>query len=296
MPRVALIGSTGQLGTDIVRLWDESPLGRRGHDLVELTHADLDVTDAVQVRSVLSGIGPALVINTAAFHNVDECESRPLDAYRVNALGVKNLAEVCRDMRVTLMHFSSDYVFRGSKRVPYVESDLPDPISAYGISKAAGEAFLRYVHPDGHILVRPSGLYGLAGASGKGGNFVEAMLRLAREGKPIRVVRDQRTSPTYTYDLALKLFDVLEAGVLGTVHITNAGDCSWYEFAGQIFKDVGLRPDFDSTTAAEFAAPARRPDYSVLENARLAEAGIPRLRPWEEALLHYLKAKGHITR
>ncbi len=294
MARIALIGSTGQLGSDIVRLWPESEFARRGDQLVELTHADLEVTDANQVRSVLVGIGPKIVINTAAFHQVDACEDKAEQAFRVNGLGVKHLAEVCRELGSLLVHFSTDYVFSGEKRTPYVETDPVRPISAYGISKAAGESFLRYVLPEEHLLIRPSGLYGVAGASGKGGNFVETMLRLCREAAPIRVVQDQRTTPTYTHDLALKVLEIIAADLRGTFHVTNAGDCSWYEFAGAIFERLDLHPSFVPTTAAEFGAPAKRPPYSVLANVRLAEVGIDQARPWQDALSHYLKSKGYL--
>ena len=294
MARIALIGSNGQLGSDIDSLWPDSPFARRGDELICLTHADLDVTAPAQVHSVLAGIGPVLVINTSAFHQVDNCEEQALEAFRVNAIGVKYLAEVCKELGAVLMHFSTDYVFGGEKRTPYLETDAVRPISAYGISKAAGEHFLRYILPDGHILIRSSGLYGIAGASGKGGNFVETMWRLAREGRPIRVIQDQTGTPTYTRDLAETLLRLIEAGGRGTFHITNAGECSWYEFAGEIFALLGLKPDFQPTTSAEFAAPAMRPQYSVLANARLTEIGIAQPRHWRDALIDYLRAKGYL--
>jgi dTDP-4-dehydrorhamnose reductase len=295
MARIALIGSNGQLGTDIARLWPGSAAGRRGDELVSLTHADFEVTDPAQVRSVLTGVGPTLVINTAAFHRVDDCEQQALEAFRVNALGVKCLADVCRDLGAMLMHFSTDYVFDGDADCPYVEEAPTRPISAYGISKEAGEHFLRYGLPGHHILIRSSGLYGLAGASGKGGNFVETMVRLARDKGPIRVVDDQRSAPTYTEDLARALLELVERGGRGTFHITNAGECTWFEFAGEIFRLLGLDPDFGSTTSAEFAAPAQRPAYSVLANNRLIELGIAQPRPWQEALHDYLRARGHLA-
>src|SRR5438477_5008340 len=152
--RVALIGGNGQLGSDIVRMWPQSPAGQRGDELVSLTHAEFEVTDPNQVRSVLTGVGPSLVINTAAFHRVDDCEKQAAEAFQVNAIGVKHLAEVCRDLGATLMHFSTDYVFDGATEEPYDEADPTCPISAYGISKEAGEHFLRYTVPDDHILVR----------------------------------------------------------------------------------------------------------------------------------------------
>jgi len=259
MGRVALIGSNGQLGSDIVRQWPASAAGQRGDELVALTHADFEVTDQAQVRSVLMGVEPTLVINTAAFHRVDDCEKQALDAFQVNAIGVKYLAEACRELGATLMHFSTDYVFDGAHDAPYGEEEQTAPISAYGISKEAGERFLRYTLPEDHILVRSSGLYGVAGASGKGGNFVETMVRMAREERPIRVVNDQCSSPTYTEDLASVLFALIESGARGTYHVTNAKQCTWLEFAGEIFKDMGISPDFAPTSSAEFGAPARRP-------------------------------------
>ncbi len=294
MPRTALIGSNGQLGTDITRLWPDSPAGRRGGELIELTHADLEVADLEQVRSVLRGIGPTRVINTSAYHRVDDCETYVIEAFRVNALALKHLADTCRELGASLIHFSTDYVFDGEKGVPYLETDPPTPVSAYGVSKAAGEQILRYALPDDHLLIRSSGLYGLAGASGKGGNFAEAMLRLARQGQPIRVVDDQVCAPTYTHDLAETLFEVIEADARGTIHITNSGQCSWYEFAGAIFSLLRLHPDFGPISSAEYDAPARRPAYSVLANNRLRDLGIAQPRPWRDALADYLRQKGHL--
>jgi dTDP-4-dehydrorhamnose reductase len=292
--RVALIGGNGQLGSDINRIWADSKLGRSGMELISLTHAEFEVTDKERVRSVLSGIQPSLVINTAAFHRVDDCEKQAEEAFAVNGVAVKYLAEVCGELGATLMHFSTDYVFSGRTKKPYLEEDSTNPVSAYGISKEAGEHFLRYSLPDNHILIRSSGLYGYAGASGKGGNFVETMVRLAREERPIRVVNDQRCTPTYTLDLATVLIDLIEAGGRGTFHITNSGDCTWFEFAREVFAILGLSPDFGPTTSGEFAAPARRPEYSVLANKRLTALGIAQPRPWQEALRDYLLVRGHL--
>ncbi len=295
MTRTAIIGSNGQLGSDIAQLWPTSGPGQRGDELICLTHADIEVTDEEQVRSVLGGIQAGLVINTAAFHRVDDCETEALKAFQVNGLGVKYLAEACRDMNAVLMHFSTDYVFDGRQTKPYRESDDARPLSAYGISKAAGEQFLRYLLPEQHILVRSSGLYGVAGASGKGGNFVETMLRFAREGRPISVVEDQVSAPTSTADLAATLLELIEKRGRGTFHITNAGRCSWFEFASQIFDLVELSPDLSPTSSAEFGSAAKRPAYSVLENAHLREIGVEQPRPWQEALADYLRLKGQLA-
>src|SRR6476646_10734692 len=295
MARVALIGANGQLGTDITRLWPDSALGKRGDELIGLTHADIEVTDAQFVRSVLTGAQPSIVINTAAYHNVDACESNPLEAFEVNALGVKYVAEVCRDLGATMVHFSNDCVFDGTKQTPYTEEDAAAPVSAYGISEICGERFLRYILPDDHLLVRSVGLYGVAGASGKGGNFVETMLRFAREGRPIRVVDDQITSPTYTLDLAEVLLDVIAQEVRGTLHITSAGRCSWYEFAAEVFDMLGLHPDFAAISTAEARDAAKRPAYSVLDNSRLEQLGLEQPREWREALADYLRLKGRLA-
>ena len=295
MARVALIGANGQLGTDITRLWADSALGKRGDELIGLTHADIEITDLDFVRSVLGGVQPSIVINTAAFHDIDQCEARPLAAFHVNALGVKHVADVCNELGATLVHFSNDCVFDGSKQAPYVEDDGPAPISAYGISEVGGERFLRYMLPGDHLLIRSVGLYGAAGASGKGGNFVETMLRFAREGRAIRVVDDQITSPTYTLDLADVLLDVIAKEVRGTLHITSAGQCSWYEFAGEIFGMLGLHPNFAAISTPEAKDAAQRPAYSMLDNSRLQSLGLEQPREWREALADYLRLKGRLA-
>ncbi len=293
MSRVALIGSNGQLGSDIARLWPASEAGKHGDQLIGLVHADIEVTDEAQVRSILSGIQPSLVINTSAFHRVDDCETEPLRALQVNGLGVKYLAESCRELGAVLMHFSTDYVFGGDTTRPYTEADPALPVSAYGISKVAGEQYLRYLMPEDHILVRSSGLYGMAGASGKGGNFVETMLRFARDGKPIKVVDDQVCAPTNTLDLARAVLEIIARNGRGTFHVTNAGQCSWYDFAQEIFSLANLAPDLTPTTTADYGAAANRPAYSVLENTRLRDLGIEQPRHWREALTDYLELKGH---
>jgi dTDP-4-dehydrorhamnose reductase len=294
MTRVALIGSTGQLGSDIARLWPDSSLGRRGDELIELTHADIEVTDPESVHSVLNGVQPSLVINTAAYIRVDDCETDTLNAFMVNGMGTKYVAEACRDLGCSLVHFSTDYVFDGRKTTPYLELDATSPESAYGITKRAGEAFVRYILPEDHLLVRSSGLYGFAGASGKGGNFVETMLRLAREGRSLRVVDDQTSCPTYTLDLAETLLTLIEREARGLFHVTNAGGCTWYDFARAIFEETGLTPDLSPTTTEEYGLPAKRPAYSILANTHLKELGVAQPREWREALADYLRAKGHV--
>ena len=284
--RVALIGPNGQLGTDIVASW-------RDVDLVGITHAQLEVTDRDAVMKAVADLKPDLVLNTSAFHNVDLCESEIERAFAVNAAGPANLADACRENGATLMHISTDYVFGGDAREPYRETDATNGRTVYGISKSAGEQIIRS-RIDAHYIVRSSGLYGVAGASGKGGNFVERMLQLARDGKDLKVVDDQVLSPTFTADLAAKLREVAASGRYGTYHVTNSDSCSWYEFARTIFEKTNTSVNLAPTTTAAFASPAKRPAYSVLANDALAAAGIATLRPWREALTDYLGRKGYL--
>lgn len=284
--RVVLTGAGGQLATDLAKVLQD-------HDLVGLSHGDLDVCDAAQVSETLLGLRPHLVINTAAFHRVDDCETAVERAFAVNAHGVQNLALACKRVGAVLLHLSTDYVFDGEKGEPYWEDDVPRPINIYGISKLAGELIIRYIL-DRYFIIRTSGLYGVAGASGKGGNFVQTMLRLAREGQDIRVVDDQRLTPTYTADLARKIAWLMGSEGYGTYHITNSGHCSWYEFAAKIFELARLRPRLSPVTSAAFGSRARRPAYSVLAHGALQKLGADDLRPWPAALRDYLGEAGVI--
>ena len=278
--RVAVIGANGQLGADLVQVFAD-------WDLVPLTHADIEICDFVHTREVLGRVKPDIVINTAAFVRVDDCEDEVSKAFWVNAFAVRNLAHVCADLGCTLVHISTDYVFDGKKREPYTEEDLPNPINVYGVSKLAGEHFVQAIC-EKHLIIRTSGLYGKAGSSGKGGNFVEMMIGLAKAGKPIRVVNDQRLSPTYTYDLARTIAELVAGEHCGLFHITNSGECSWHEFAATTFRLLGLGPAFEPTTTAGFGAKASRPGYSVLAHGRIRGVGLHVLRPWPEALDAYL--------
>jgi dTDP-4-dehydrorhamnose reductase len=284
--RVLVTGARGQLGTDLVA-------ALAGRDAVALGHDGLDVTDPGAVERVLDEARPAVVLNPAAAVRVDDIEADPRPAFLANAVAVHHLARACARRGVRLVHFSTDYVFGGRGPGPHREDAPPAPLSAYGTSKLAGEHLVLAASP-AHLVVRSAGLYGVAGSSGKGGNFVETMLRLARGGKPIRVVDDQVLTPTYTADLAAGVVRLLDAGPPGGIyHLTNAGACSWFEFAGRIFALCGLAPDFGPTTSAAFGAPARRPPNSVLADTRTAALGLPPLRPWPDALAAYLTAKGH---
>jgi dTDP-4-dehydrorhamnose reductase len=275
--RYAVIGAAGQLGRDLCpRLRGEVvPLAR---DQADLTRPDL-------LRSTLSDLRPAVVVNCAAYNFVDKAEGEPGVACAVNAWGVRDLAAVCRDLGCTLVHFSTDYVFGldEGRRTPWAETDAPGPVSIYGLSKLAGEYLVRSLCPR-HVVIRTCGLYGVWGSGGKGGNFVETMLRVAGQGKPLRVVADQTCTPSYTVDVADAAAALLSTGRHGLFHLTNAGHCSWFEFARTIFELAGVRADLTAITSQEFGAAARRPAYSVLAPS----AGVGPLRPWREALAAYL--------
>lgn len=286
--RVLIIGARGQLGTDLVRVLSD-------WNVTATTSAELDVRDFAGTRRKLLDLRPELVINTSAFHRVDDCEDEADRAFLVNVHAVRNLAKVCAEMDTVLTHFSTDYVFAGDHAQPYAENDLPGPLSVYGGSKLAGEHMVRAYCPR-HFVVRTCGLYGVAGTSGKGGNFVETMLRLARDGKPIRVVNDQVLTPTYTLDLAMKIKELVRTDAFGLYHLTSQSSCSWFEFAGKVFELADVQPDFGPTTTAAFAAKARRPAYSVLDNTRLCALGLCDMRPWQEALAAYMHEKGHVRR
>jgi dTDP-4-dehydrorhamnose reductase len=284
--RILVTGARGQLGTDLAA-------ALAGRDVLALGHDRLDVTDPDAVGRVLDEARPAAVLNTAAVVRVDDVEADPRPAFLANAVAVHHLARACARRATRLVHFSTDYVFGGRGPGPHAEDAPPAPLSAYGTSKLAGEHMVLAASP-AHLVVRSAGLYGIAGSSGKGGNFVETMLRLARDGKPIRVVDDQVLTPTYTADLAAAVVRLLDADPPGGIyHLTNGGACSWFEFARRIFELCGLQPDLAPTTSAAFGAPARRPPNSVLADTRTAALGLPPLRPWPAALAAYLIAKGH---
>ncbi|MFB3915545.1 MAG: dTDP-4-dehydrorhamnose reductase [Terriglobales bacterium] len=281
--KVLLIGASGQLGQDILRLWTK-------HEIVPVTHEALDICDAARVEAMVEETRPECVINTAAFHLVDLCEDQAHRAFEVNVGGVCNVARSAEKAGAVLVQFSTDYVFDGKKASPYVESDRAEPLSTYAMSRLAGEWIARH-YCSRYFVVRTCGLYGLAGSKSKTGNFVETMLKLAHAGKPIRVVGDQIVTPTSTADLAAKLGELVTRAPFGLYHMTNTGQCSWYEFAAEIFRLFDLKADLSQTTTAAFGAKARRPPYSVLDNKAMRAAGIPEFRRWQEALADYGRAR-----
>ncbi len=279
--RIALLGSNGQLGRDLAT-------SLSNHDLLTFTRETFDVTDHPQAHRQLVDAKPGIIINTTAYHRVDDCESLPEVAYANNVLAILNLARIANETGAMLVHFSTDYVFDGAATEPYTEQSPPMPLSIYGNSKLAGEYLVRSVAKK-HLVIRTCGLYGKAGSRGKGGNFVEIMLSKAKAGQSIRVVADQTLTPTSTADLSGQVALMLTAGLDGLFHVTSEGACSWYEFAAAIFEIAGIEADLSPTTSDLYKSPANRPKYSVLENARLKQLGMNRMQHWRDALAAYLR-------
>ena len=283
--RCVLIGASGQLGYDLSRTFD-----LRG-ELIRLTRAELDLADERAIDRVVTALRPTHVVNAAAYNLVDRAEDERDAAFAVNARAVGALAAACRAVDATLVHFSTDYVFGGDRTSPYDEDDPPAPLSVYAESKLAGER-LAMAGCNRAFVIRVCGLFGVGRSRAAGRtNFVETMLRLAHEGRAIRVVRDQVLSPSATRDIAPKVWRIVGRGTPGIYHLTNAGQTSFFDFAREIFRLSGLAPDLTPVTAAEFGARARRPAYSVLARRRLAALGEDDLRPWNEALADYLRER-----
>jgi dTDP-4-dehydrorhamnose reductase len=285
--RIVVIGSTGQLGTDVVKVL------RKEHDVIGLTHENIEITDYNSCL-VLKQHRPDIIVNTAAFHKTDQCEEEPLKAFSVNAIGARNVAAVSRETEAINIFIGTDYVFDGSKERPYTENDVPNPVNTYGVSKLAGEFFTR--QSTRHYVVRVASLFGVAGSSGKGGNFVETIIAKARKNEAISVVDDMWMSPTYTRDAAMMIGNVIGAKLpYGVYHATNEGYCTWFDFAREIVKLIGLKPTLKPTKTLESTGKARRPRFSALRSTKLPKCGF-RMRGWREALVDYLAEKGSLNR
>jgi dTDP-4-dehydrorhamnose reductase len=273
---ILVIGANGMLGQDLMQLL---PGEVRGVDI-----GDIDITSIESVRRVLLTLKPAVIINAAAYTDVDGCESNRDVAMGVNGEGVGNLAAIAGEIGATLVQISTDYIFDGSKGSPYLEDDPARPLNVYGESKLAGE--INAARLADHLIVRTQWLYGIHGK-----NFVETMLRLAGEKDEIAVVDDQIGSPTWTVDLGLAIRSLLEKGCRGTYHVANGGRCSWNEFARAIFAEAGLQMKVNPLSTIELGRPAHRPKYSTLDCAKLARDTEFRPQGWRSALRMYLEIR-----
>src|SRR5690242_19313193 len=279
--RAAVFGAAGQVGIELVR-----ELNVRGYEVKAWDRAQVDITDRTAVENALATFDPQVVFNAAAYNQVDVAEKEPQAAFLVNGLAVRNLALACRQIDAQLVHFSTDYVFDGTARHPYVEDDPTHPLGAYAVSKLAGELYAQaYLHRV--LIVRTSGVFGPAGIRTARGNFVELMLRLAQSPNPIRVVEDHVASPTFAPALASRTIDLVDRGQTGVFHIGGGSPTSWFEFARLLFEAAGVKPALSPTNEREYRTPARRPRYSALSNAKMERNGVEPMPTLQQALETY---------
>jgi len=287
--KAVIFGGGGQLGVELCR-----EFRRRQWNVQPFDRQSLDITDAQRVEEAVAKADPEVVLNAAAYNQVDIAENEPLAAFQANALAVRNLAMAARHVDAQLVHYSTDYVFDGTKNSPYVETDRPHPLGAYGVSKLGGELYAQ-AYLDNPLVIRVSGVFGPGGMFTPRGNFVELMLRLAKGTNPIRVVEDHVASPTYAPAIASRTADLVERKIGGLFHMGGGEAISWYAYARLIFDLAGLAPKLQATNEREYRTAARRPRFSALSNSKLAAAGITRMPPLREAVADYLRAREHAT-
>jgi dTDP-4-dehydrorhamnose reductase len=289
MDRVAIIGSSGQLGHDLV----EALRAEDRFEVVALDHNQIECTEMNSVRAVLLPLKPRAVIDCAAFVRVDDCESQAREAFAVNALGALHVARASGESGAKCIYISTDYVFDGGKDSAYFESDVTVPINVYGASKLAGEHLVRQSAPD-WLIVRVASLFGKTGARGKGGNFIETILAKARRREPLKVVDDIVISPTSTRDASRVVGQLIAADARGIVHAANSGCCTWYELAKTALELCHLTVPIEAVSSAQFPTPARRAKNSALASARLPSEFRITMPHWRDALCAYLIEKGHL--
>jgi dTDP-4-dehydrorhamnose reductase len=287
--KVIIFGGGGQLGIELCQEFE-----RRQWAVQRFDRQMLDITDAAAVERAIAETDPQVVVNSAAYNQVDIAESEPSAAFAANALAVRNLAMGCRQTGAQLVHYSTDYVFDGTKGSPYVETDAPHPLGAYAVSKLAGELYAQ-AYLDQPLVIRTSGVFGPGGMFTPRGNFVELMLRLAKNGSPIRVVQDHVASPTYAPVMASRTADMVERKLSGVFHLGGGEPISWYDYARLIFELAKVEPPLTPTDEREYRTAARRPKYSALSNSKLEAAGIAPMPSLRQALTDYLERRQHIT-
>jgi dTDP-4-dehydrorhamnose reductase len=282
--RVALVGASGQLGSALRAAFAD-------RELATPAHADVPFEDEQALIGMLDAFRPEVLINCSAFHHVEGCEREPARAFALNALAVEAAARVCAARDIALATISTDYVFAGNLGRAYREDDAPDPRTAYGVSKLAGELLARR-HGPRHYVVRTSGVFGSSGTSNKGATLIERVLGQAERGEPTRMVADMVFSPSYAPHVARAIVDLIDAEAFGTHHVTNRGACSWYEFVRAAFTKAGLADaPLEATNYAALGNPTPRPLYSPLENTTFSRWGIAPMPPWEEALDAFLAVR-----
>jgi dTDP-4-dehydrorhamnose reductase len=283
--KIAVIGANGQLGSDAVTAFTAN-----GDEVFPLTHSDIELQDAASVLACLDKIRPQIVVNTAAMHHVENCEKEPQKAFAVNGLGTRNLALVARDVGATLMHVSTDYVFDGVKGSPYEEFDAPNPLNVYGNTKLCGEHFVRSTLEQ-HFVLRTSAIYGRKPCRAKGGlNFIELMLKLARERGEVRVVDSEFITPTSTAELSRQMVALSRSHSYGLYHATAEGSCSWHDFAREVFALTSTKVSLKVAGPNDFPVKVPRPKYSVLENRGLKTREVNIFKPWQDGVREYLSS------
>lgn len=276
--KILILGARGMLGQDLV------PLLSLNYEVIPRDIQDFDITDAERVKKEVLALKPQVVINAAAYTDVDGCESNKELAFSVNADGAGNIARACLLAQAKLIHLSTDYIFDGSLSRPYREHDQPAPLNIYGLSKLKGEIAIQESGA-AYLIIRTQWLYG---AHGK--NFVDTIIRLSRQEKELRVVNDQHGSPTYTKDLSWAIKVLMEKDAQGIIHVANSGSCTWYEFAREILHQVGLNQiPIIPISSAELARPAPRPANSILDCHKFEKIIGEKMRPWKDALKEYIK-------
>jgi dTDP-4-dehydrorhamnose reductase len=283
--KILLIGKTGQLGRDILK-------NNPGHEIYAPERNFLDITSNNSITAMIQDYRPDVVINTAAFHIVPECEIEFEKALQINCIGVRNLAMACKKIGSLFITFSSDYVFDGKKNAPYIEDDKPQPIQMYGISRISGEYAALASYPGNSLIIRTCGLYGYSGARSKGGNFVDKRIQDAEAYKTIDMGCDQTVSPTYTDDLSHAVLRLMEHPLLepGIYHLVNDGLCTWYDFTVAIYEIMKLKVMVNPVDRGGMSGNMRRPIFSALANTRARSLGIV-LPHWKDALERYLIKK-----
>jgi dTDP-4-dehydrorhamnose reductase len=287
--KVAIIGANGQLGQDIVSAFE-----KKGDEVFALNHDQIAIENMDSVSPVLSEIKPRVIVNTAALHNVEVCEENPEKAFAVNGIGCRNLAIASNDLDFTLIHISTDYVFSGTKKSPYLEEDPPAPLNVYGNTKLCGEYFVSSIAEKHHIL-RVSGIYGHSPCRAKGLNFVDLMLKLGKERDEVRVVDDEEVSPTSTEDIASRVVQFSGFDNFGLYHLTAEGSCTWNRFAREIFTLAEIETRLKIADPSEFPIKVPRPKYSVLENSQLKKNKLQNTLHWKEGLKKYLQQKNAVV-
>lgn len=277
--KILITGAKGMMGSDLMKVLSQ----KKEYNLIGATRSDFDITDYSQTLQFLKDKRPDIVVHAAAYTKVDDCESNKETAYKVNEVGTKSVASGCKDINAKLICISTDYIFNGRKNTPYLENDMPAPLSVYGDSKLKGELVVQDILRD-FIIVRTSWLFGR-----NGNNFISAILKQAEKTKTIKVVNDQTGSPTYTIDLSHAIEKLISCNAKGIFNITNSGECSWYQFAKKILELAGIKGvDVVPITSEELKRPARRPAYSILDCSKFKNTTNYNMRHWEEALKDYL--------